>query len=864
MGPICLSHTPWEKHIFWFRKSILAADLYRLIPPPPLRINESAHLMAAAGLLHDVGKVAEPSGRSVLDTISDLESQVCPASSYTGGRRTHRHALHTADVLERLNTKCDWGGLNYHKLFRIASYHHNPSSGELAEELLCKADRLASGLDRQHNELSDQAVTGLDSVFMHLRIRGQQGSDVYLEDRAVQIPPSELCFNDKFMPGTRGTLDSYRDACKRVTDRFEEVLTGKYLDPRSFVESLFSISSRLFVNLPSSRRRQENPDISLHDHARAVAAIAGCLGAMPQNDVTDGLRMPGRYRFINYEIGGIQRFVFRHIPPIDGAGARTKGRAKLLRARSFYVSLLSALIGRRILDTTGLPITNLILEAGGHGVLLIPDTDDVLDKVYEAEKYIRHWIDSELLGTIRLRLTVGEPLGDNVFSQTCFGLALRSISEAAASSELNCYRSCWSSSDSCWHSDDAAWLGSTYGLPVDDPEFDRMMVKLGQQLPRCKYIGIQQSDACTSGSHLTIVGYNITLSEQIPECSRYYALNLPSQLNIPYLVISNYIPIATEEDVRTASNADRCEDDFDIVSGAPLPLDFLAQRSRDPDTNACYRFPMLAALKADVDNLGYLMAYGFTPQGDRTVTNRATLGRIAAMSRSLDLFFRGYLDTQIRNSYRNVYSVFSGGDDLFLIGPWFDMVQLADSINDWLHTYTVHNPAITLSAGIVFAKPRTPISSLAEQAEASLTLAKDGGRNKIVVMGLPLSWAQLKKALSLHRIMRRAATVNDHQLRATKSLVYRCLRYADMAINCTTDECRLSDLKWRSQLNYDLARNLPIHSSESVSDDDKELHRHLININETDAGVLRVAASLTLYSLRGDDDGKTTKLSPTQ
>lgn len=58
------------------------------------------------------------------------------------------------------------------------------------------------------------------------------------------------------------------------------------------------------------------------------------------------------------------------------------------------------------------------------------------------------------------------------------------------------------------------------------------------------------------------------------------------------------------------------------------------------------------------------------------------------LSRMLELFFNGYLHEIIAKKYKNVYCVFAGGDDLFLLGPWSEMPELAIEINTKFDEYT--------------------------------------------------------------------------------------------------------------------------------------------------------------------------------
>lgn len=64
------------------------------------------------------------------------------------------------------------------------------------------------------------------------------------------------------------------------------------------------------------------------------------------------------------------------------------------------------------------------------------------------------------------------------------------------------------------------------------------------------------------------------------------------------------------------------------------------------------------------------------------------------------------------------------------------------------------------------------------------------------------------------------------------------------------EQPKLTDLKWRAQMSYDLKRNLP--APDSADSPLGRLHRALMAIRSVDdAGVLHTAATLTLYFMRG-------------
>ena len=121
-------------------------------------------------------------------------------------------------------------------------------------------------------------------------------------------------------------------------------------------------------------------------------------------------------------------------------------------------------------------------------------------------------------------------------------------------------------------------------------------------------------------------------------------------------------------------------------------------------------------LKGDIDNLGELFRVGL---------GNPTFAKTAALSRQVNGFFAIYLPWLLSREFASIYTVFAGGDDFFLIGPWRTVQKLAARMRDDFADYVAQNPEIHFSAGIVAEKPGAPVGALADLAEAALDRAKD-------------------------------------------------------------------------------------------------------------------------------------------
>jgi len=188
--------------------------------------------------------------------------------------------------------------------------------------------------------------------------------------------------------------------------------------------------------------------------------------------------------------------------------------------------------------------------------------------------------------------------------------------------------------------------------------------------------------------------------------------------------------------------------------------------------------------------------------------------------------------------YNLIYTVYSGGDDLCLVGPWDVIVDFSRHLAAEFRRYVAGNPNVTLSAAVVVTKPKFPIATSARKAGELLKAAKDAGRNRLNLFGvitrlrdLP-DWVDLRQDLrdQLEKQERHAmllldklwpwAELLDDELRrwrearparypVSTGFAHRLLGYAEMARRWEQEEqISADDLLYLARLAYDLGRNV--------------------------------------------------------
>ena len=168
--------------------------------------------------------------------------------------------------------------------------------------------------------------------------------------------------------------------------------------------------------------------------------------------------------------------------------------------------------------------------------------------------------------------------------------------------------------------------------------------------------------------------------------------------------------------------------------------------------------PYLGALMLDADRMGEAFATGYRRKG----RDLATPSRLAALSRTLEVFFAtevlslletpgryrerlGWDDLEAREKaerYPLIYSVYSGGDDLFLLGPWNVLLDFALDLERLYGLFTQHE-GLTLSGGFILAGPSLPIPELSRLLTRAEKAAKEAGRGRLFLFGQAVPWGEL-------------------------------------------------------------------------------------------------------------------------
>ncbi len=758
---------------------------------------EQSSRIALAAFLHDLGKFAERARLPINHETLEANKQLyCPQKKkFTDDklvRFTHVHAAYTGLAMDIIEENLpDLTGKDFapfgswktreadDSFINAAAMHHRP--GTFLQWIIATADRVASGFDReefeQYNDADEGTATGQNHYTARQLTLFEQ---VRLGDDKNQ-PPQEYAYRYPLKPLSPASIfpvkaqgyehndDGKAQAeYKQLWNEFTAALTkipkshrqnwSLWLDHFETVWGVFTQA------IPSATAFNVRPDVSLYDHSRVTAALATALWRYhhERNETDDIARKAlsdqgqswaeNKFLLIQGDFFGIQDFIF------TSGGETNKRAAKLLRGRSFYVSLLTECAALKVLDALDLPSTSQVINAAGKFNIVAHNTEQTKTKLKQVQKDLDEWFLEHSYGQAGVGLAWTEAACNdfrrhaNVQDKEIspYRKLIEKLFQQMEIKKYQRFNLCEREGNSIVFTDFREKFDNTKGVCKIDgrsPAYHRIdsetfvsnlaydQIEIGHWLTRRHRILITRQTLNMSGALKTsIFGYHVGFAEneeghgkfgaeaKTGNLLRAWDFELPKSADqalwngYARRNINAYVPIAGEIDILEEAYDKYIGIDEKLELESVKTLNHLACGDRQQVANGKWQgISALSALKGDVDNLGKIFQSGLQD---------ISFSKTAALSRQLNNFFAVYLPFLCQSEFKDSYTVFAGGDDFFLIGPWFNQMRLAETMRQAFQTYVAGNSEIHFSAGISTTKPGLPISQLADLAEEGLEQAK--------------------------------------------------------------------------------------------------------------------------------------------
>ncbi|MBT3715040.1 MAG: type III-A CRISPR-associated protein Cas10/Csm1 [Deltaproteobacteria bacterium] len=769
------------------------------------------HLILAA-LLHDIGKFGQRAGA---ERTEALKESYCPVSRE--GYHSHVHVLNTDHFIEKILPLPSSLGLKRSEIAKLAANHHKPDMKAPAEAALVLADHLASGADRwkgdEDEEVGENYISSrLISIFEEVSLIHQE----FQKNKAKRYhlrPIDEGPIPDAFeLPnpasGKIGYAEQWNSFVKELSEH--PVLHQKELPFRHYLSALCSTLERFLWCVPAASYKTI-PDISLHDHGMLTAALAQALytfhgenGGLPNKSEQD--RTAQKFLLYGGDLSGIQQYIFGLNPDISA------GVAKLFRARSFYLQMVTKAMVAEILQRLNLYSVAQVMDAGGRFLLILPNSDSVKQTLEKFEAELEEAFLARFLGTVSLN-TCRVPASYKDLLLDDFADTLDFVFEKLEAQKNHRFHKTfqlknWSPVFQEWDPEGEHESGQQPDSEFEagGEEISRELFEQLQQMasdlasPEHQWFKIFKEGKANNSVEIPL-GWKVGLQKEKPNVTDWSAqviCNRNAYGDYALHPVAGHLPVVMEKDLVQWKDSGKTE--LLCKAGAPKTFEMLAY-SRSEKRMDKQGKAFLGVLKADVDNLGLLFS-----QGLRQKESRVSFSRFASLSRMLNHFFAQHLVAIIRNKHPNLYVVFSGGDDVLFLGPWLEVIDFSLTLQHEFQRYVANNPDLTFSAGIGVFKPTLPIRELVRHTEALLKRSKDHDqetfeKNAVTLFDTTVEWQTFERLLERGKWLVEQ-TEKDY---FNMSFLNRLRYYGQEARKSKKDHRAVI---YRSHLSYDLERNI--------------------------------------------------------
>lgn len=773
-------------------------------------MNESNVKITIGCLLHDIGKVLYRYNDRRNHSVSGTEflKDVCK--------------IHDKDILEQVN-------FHHGKLLKSS----NVSKDSFAY-ISYIADNISASIDRRDKYDGTGGFVRnlpLESIFNILNGNNQNFKYrcTLMDTDKIQYPTdTDIQYTESF----------YNNCIQIIKEALKSIEYNN-----SYSNSMLEILESCLSFVPSSTSTAERADISLFDHVKMTAGFGNCIyNYLKENNIVDyksylfenAEKFYNEKAFIIYsmDISGIQDFIYT---------ITSKGALKSLRARSFYIELLMEYMTDEILEMTGFCRTNLIYCGGGHAYILLDNTDRTKKAIIDFEKSMNKFFIDNFSTALYIAGGMAE----------CSANDLKNVPEGSYSNIFKTISNMISKCKSMrYNAEDILKLNNSN-------EFDST-----RECKVCKRTdNLNREDICYICDRLN--KFSIKIQEK-----PFFVVVDNNKTNDGLPLPSNRFLVAESKDellirIKNKESYVRAYCKNEQYTGLNIASKLWVGDYKNGDTfedlaNSSKGIKRLAVLRADIDNLGKAFVSGF----DNVENNNkyVTISRTATFSRKLALFFKLNINSILKNRdcniisksenpKRNIAIVYSGGDDVFVVGAWNDVIEFAVDLNTAFSKFSQNT--LTLSAGIGIYPSKYPISAMAKETGQLEECSKSyENKNAVTIFDETgtYNWNKFKKYVLNEKYKCISEFFDDSENERGKSFIYNLLEY----IRNSQEKINIP------RFAYTLARLEPSKRKGNEKSIEKynEFAKNMFNWikNDTDRKQLITAIYLYVYSIRGEEE----------
>jgi len=702
-------------------------------------MDESLFNVTVGALLHDIGKVIYRAGLA----------------------GTEPHPESGKDFIEQFGAGRD--------ILDCIKYHHYKNlkyAGGISENspayIVYVADNISAGMDRREKEAEGDKNAGaafdrttpLASVFNLLN--NKSGDEAFRHREIDRRAPVNYP-----RPKDKTALDAgdYAGILKGIRDSFSAMKMAP-----EYINSMLAVCEAYLSFVPSSTDTAQVPDVSLFDHQKIAAAVASAMHIYLKWSGKDDYKRilfqdnsfyeEKAFLMFSCDISGIQDFIYTIV---------SKKALKALRARSFYLEMLLEHSMDLLFRELGLSRANLLYTGGGHAFALLPNCPLAGKAVESVFMGINNWL-REKFGTSLYIAFASEPcspfdLMNKPLDRVPLPQVYRNLSREISIKKLKRYgfddimllnsknlpentgrecKTCGRTSELQEDEDICLICGSLQDMSNELIKEEKLLLITSAQLEGKASLALPLPGSGDCFMHTGDERFvRLTLQSEPEKVMAVYGKNhlyTGLKLSTKIWMGDYYAASAEPEEI--------CED------LPPATFRELAERATG--------IKRIGVLRADVDDLGKAFLSGFVRENEDSAEKSLryryeTISRKVSFSRMLSLFFKlninsilkdgpggGFepfrLDEQKPWKSRSVTIVYSGGDDIFLVGAWDEVLEAAVDMRRAFSAFC--GGTLTISAGFGMFGDSYPVSRMAyETAELEDAAKRCDGKDSIALFG---------------------------------------------------------------------------------------------------------------------------------
>lgn len=705
--------------------------------------------LVIGSLLHDIGKIVYRTGDMRKHSISGYET-----------------------IKEMSN-------LNDETILEQIKYHHADAinNAKLSDDSLAYityiADNIASGMDRRKSidqiyEGGFDKNIGLSSIFNIINENDQ--SYVYQPrmlntEEEINYPSKQAAIYDRRF---------YESVLRNIADNLKGIVIND-----EYINSLLEVMEANTSFIPSSTNLSEISDISLFDHVKLTAAVASSISKyLDENQIKDyrdvlyknskDFYSQDAFMMFSMDISGIQDFIYT---------VTSDGALKSLRARSFYLEILMEHLIDELLQRVGLSRANLLYSGGGHAYILLSNTKQHNNIVNQYIEEVNQWFMNQYGTALYIAAgmascsanDLGYAYGEEGNHQ--YKNIFHKMSKDISNKKMARY-----SATDIWKLNKQEDTDDTRECRVchrADLLNEDDVCEICQNIKNI-------SNGILNDSFFSIVGEKPDQPNLVLPFDRYMVSDNKEKLIKRIKEDNDYIRTYGKNKFYTG----------DRIATKLWVGDYVNGNTFEELAENATGIKRIAVLRADVDNLGKAFVSGFESkkQGDKFVG----LSRTTTFSRKMSIFFKNhinqllengefYLDQSTKSGKRNAVIVYAGGDDVFVIGSWDDIIGFAVDLHQAFQAFT--QGMLTISAGIGIYPSKYPVIDLANQTGKLESASKgyedlaNGKRKNAITLfdtNLTFSWDDFIQVV-LEDKFKTIENYFSHPLSRGKGFIYHLL-----------------------------------------------------------------------------------------